>query len=110
MTRPVRRVEISDSPLTLSQRIKVAMRRFWRWFMTGSSGPRRGRVEVFRAQEEGRLIPPDLLVHSVDAGNIVARSRFKAGMTLRVYRADTGEWSEPFSADSVDIKVRSEEG
>ena len=104
MTNGVRRVEISDSPLTLEQKLRVWGRRVWK-FLNPPSRPMRGRVDVLKAQEEGRLIPPELLVHAVGPGRIAARSRFKARMTLRVYRADTGKWSEPFSADSVDIKV-----
>lgn len=110
MTEPVRRVGISDSPLTTGERMRLRLRRFWAWFWESPVEPVRGRLEVIKAQQEGRLIPPELLVHSVKPGNIVARARPKASMTLRVYRAATGEWSEPFSVDSVDIKVQHKEG
>lgn len=104
---PVREVEILDTPLLVNDRLRLGLRRFWRWL--GEDQPRQGRKEVQAAKDSNRLVPPGLEVRAVGDDAIVARARPKARMSLRVYRAATGKWSGPMAAESIEIKAEEAE-
>lgn len=103
---PVRGLEILDTPLRVSDRLRLVVRRFWRWLEEDQ--PRQGRKEVQVAKDSNRLVPPGLEVRVVGDDIIVARARPKVRMSLRVYRVATGKWSELTQAESVEIGAKEE--
>jgi len=64
---------------------------------------RRGRQDVWHAQDLGELVPPQITLGQ-QGSTIVVVARPKARMILRVYRAATKTWEEPIIVDSVDIR------
>jgi len=69
----------------------------------GLQARRRGRQEVWHAQDLGEIVPPQLDL-GLQGSTIVVVARPKASMVLRVYRAATKTWEEPIIVDSVDIR------
>ena len=65
--------------------------------------PRRGRQEVWRAQDRGELVPAQVDL-GMQGSTIVATARPRASMVLRVYREATKTWEAPIVVDSVDIR------
>lgn len=68
---------------------------------------RRGRQEIVQAREEGRLVPPLLDVRVIGDNVISTRARPKARMSYRVYRKETGQWSEPVEVEDVHVQAHS---
>ena len=85
------------------RKLQLALSRLWSTWLGESRPKLRGRLEVVQAQEEGRLVPPTLDVRTIGDNVISARARLKARMSYRVYRAETGKWSEPVDVTEVQI-------
>lgn len=90
----------------------------WRYALVGVRGwlerngmlaPRPGRQNVWAAKDRGELVSPQMQVQQDDAGSIVVPARPKARMTMRVYRAATGTWSDYKDVEAVEVSAASRE-